>query len=107
MQQVKVGYAPNSVSDYSWEVSIIILIIYFIIINLLAFFIMRMDKTRAKRRERRVPERTLFMLAIFGGSLGIFAGMKSFRHKTKHKSFAIGIPFIFLTQLAVVVFILP
>jgi uncharacterized membrane protein YsdA (DUF1294 family) len=83
------------------------LIICFVIINLVAFVTMGTDKARAKRRERRIPERTLFTLALAGGSLGIYAGMKSFRHKTKHKSFTVGIPVIFLSELAVVVFILP
>ncbi|MFC0469501.1 DUF1294 domain-containing protein [Halalkalibacter kiskunsagensis] len=85
---------------------IIILIICIIIINILAFIVMGVDKDRAKRRERRVPERSLFMFAVIGGSLGIYAGMKTFRHKTKHKSFTIGIPLIFIAQLTVVVFIL-
>ncbi|MFC0557888.1 DUF1294 domain-containing protein [Halalkalibacter alkalisediminis] len=83
-----------------------ILTVYLVIINFIAYITMGSDKTRAKKRQRRIPEKTLFLLALFGGSLGIYTGMKSFRHKTKHASFTIGIPIILFVQIGILVFIL-
>ncbi|WP_332629120.1 DUF1294 domain-containing protein [Halalkalibacter flavus] len=83
-----------------------IITIYILFANTLAFVIMGIDKAKAKNRQRRVSERTLFLLALVGGSVGIYAGMKKFRHKTKHKSFAIGIPLMIVIQFTVLVFIL-
>lgn len=83
-----------------------ILTIYLVIINFLAYVIMGSDKKRAKKRQRRTPEKTLFLLALFGGSLGIYTGMKSFHHKTKHNHFTIGIPIILFVQIGILVFIL-
>ncbi|ARK31677.1 DUF1294 domain-containing protein [Halalkalibacter krulwichiae] len=83
-----------------------ILTVYLFAVNLLAYVIMGMDKARAKKRQRRIREKTLFLLAFFGGSLGIYVGMRAFRHKTKHKSFTIGIPIILFAQIAVLIFIL-
>ena len=78
----------------------IILIIYIILINLVGFFLYGLDKAKAKRGARRVPEATLFFLAVLGGSLGGLLGMAVFRHKTLHKSFRIGFPVILIAQLA-------
>ncbi len=69
-------------------------------INLLLFVLMGVDKAKAKRGARRVPEATLFFFAALGGSLGGIAGMAVFHHKTLHKSFRIGFPVLFLCQLA-------
>ena len=69
-------------------------------INLLLFVLMGVDKAKAKRGARRVPEATLFFFAALGGSLGGIAGMAVFHHKTLHKSFRIGFPVILLCQLA-------
>lgn len=52
------------------------------------------DKSLASQGKRRVPERTLFLIALLGGAFGVFAGMRIWRHKTKHRSFRIGIPLI-------------
>lgn len=71
-------------------------------VNVAAFAVMAADKSRARRGAWRVPERTLFLLALFFGSIGIWAGMYVFRHKTKHLKFVIGIPAIFLVQLCAV-----
>lgn len=76
-----------------------IIYFYLFIINLLAFFLMFNDKSRARNRKRRIPEKTLFTAAWLGGSIGALLGMKVFRHKTKHKSFTIGIPAILVIQL--------
>jgi uncharacterized membrane protein YsdA (DUF1294 family) len=61
------------------------------------------DKQKAKRNEWRVPERTLWILTVIGGSLGILLGMKSFRHKTKHTAFRLGVPFIILIQCTILI----
>lgn len=81
-----------------------LLIIYFILINLIGFFAMMIDKRRAKRGAWRIPEKTLFTIAIIFGSVGVSLGMKRFRHKTKHKSFVIGIPTIEIVQLILILF---
>ncbi|MEG1312561.1 MAG: DUF1294 domain-containing protein [Romboutsia sp.] len=75
-----------------------LLYIYFIIINLIGFYIMYIDKRKAIENKWRVSESTLISIAIIGGSLGSLLGMYTFRHKTKHIKFTIGIPFIMLIQ---------
>ncbi len=55
---------------------------------------------RGKKPRRRIPEKTLFLIAALGGSLGVLAGMYLFRHKTKHKSFVFGVPLILAAQAA-------
>ncbi len=55
---------------------------------------------RGKKPRRRIPEKTLFLIAALGGSLGVLAGMYLFRHKTKHKSFVFGVPLILAAQIA-------
>ena len=81
---------------------ILYLIIYLLLINLVGFFAMMIDKGRAKRGAWRIPEKTLFTIAIMFGSFGVSLGMKQFRHKTKHKSFVIGIPVIEVMQVILV-----
>lgn len=76
-----------------------ILILYIIIINLTGLFIMMLDKRKAIRRRRRVPEKKLFLIALLFGSVGMLVGMYLFHHKTRHKSFVIGIPAILVAQL--------
>lgn len=71
-----------------------ILLLYLLIINAFAFALMLIDKRRAQKNKWRIPEKTLFASAILGGSLGALAGMYTFRHKTKHLSFVIGMPVI-------------
>ena len=80
--------------------------VYLALINLAAFLAMHRDKQAAQRAARRTPERTLFLLAILGGSLGAMAGMKAFNHKTRHKSFTIGMPLILALQLALLAWFL-
>lgn len=76
-----------------------VLIVYLILINLIGFFAMGIDKRRAIRHKWRISERTLFLLALLFGSIGVLTGMYVFRHKTKHLSFSIGIPAILVVQL--------
>lgn len=77
------------------------LLIYLALVNLLAFCLYGLDKGKAKKDKRRIPEATLLLTAVLGGSIGAFLAMRAFRHKTKHKKFTIGVPIIFLCQLAV------
>ena len=73
---------------------------YLAAINLAAFFLMWLDKRRARRKgARRGRERTLFLSALLGGSVGAIAGMRLFRHKTKHWYFVWGMPAILILQL--------
>ena len=76
---------------------------YLLSINLLGFFIMLIDKQRAIHKEWRIPEKTLIGISIFGGTIGMLLGMSSFRHKTKHKKFTIGVPFILLMQICLII----
>ena len=78
----------------------IIIPAYLIVLNLLAFLLMGLDKAKARRHRWRIPEKALFLSAILGGSIGAIAGMQLFRHKTKHASFWIGMPCILILQLA-------
>lgn len=75
-------------------------IYYWMIINIVAFFLMGIDKKKARTGAWRIPEKTLFLSAILGGSIGSIFGMQLFRHKTKHKSFVIGMPAILVVQLS-------
>ncbi|BBI35348.1 DUF1294 domain-containing protein [Cohnella abietis] len=72
------------------------------LINFITFFVFAHDKSQAKRRGRRVPERTLFLLAAVGGSVGAIVAMRVLRHKTKHLTFVIGMPAILVIQVALV-----
>ena len=76
-----------------------ILFVYLLVMNVAAFLIMGADKKRAIAQKRRIPEKTLFLLALLGGSLGAYMGMQSFRHKTKHLKFTIGLPAILVVHL--------
>ena len=79
------------------------LIIYLIVINLIAFLVMFLDKRKAKYGKWRIPEQTLFILAVIGGSIGAIAGMYTFRHKTKKLRFSIGFPVILVLQIILIV----
>ena len=83
--------------------SLNILICYIILVNILGFALMGIDKRRARKNAFRVPEATLFSIAIIGGSLGSILGMQLFKHKTKHLTFKIGMPVIFLLQVLIIV----
>ena len=80
----------------------IAVIAWLVIINLIAFAIFGIDKKRAKKGQWRIPEKTLFLSAILGGSIGAILGMYVFRHKTKHWYFQIGIPAILIAQIVIV-----
>lgn len=74
-------------------------------INLTAFTVCGIDKDAAKKHKWRVPEKTLFLLALIGGSVGLWFGMRAFRHKTRHWYFVVGVPLIFILQVAAIVFV--
>lgn len=78
-----------------------ILIGYLLVANLAGFAIMGIDKQRAKKHAWRIPEKILFLTSLLGGSIGTWAGMYAFRHKTKHWYFVVGMPVILLLQVAV------
>lgn len=81
-----------------------VVLTYLLIINLLGFFIMLIDKQRAIHKEWRISEKTLLGISAFGGTIGMLLGMSSFRHKIKHKKFTIGVPFILLMQICLIIF---
>ena len=72
---------------------------YILAINLYGIFVMYSDKNKSRKGKWRTPENTLFTIALAFGSLGIFMGMRLFRHKTKHNKFVIGIPAILIVQI--------
>jgi uncharacterized membrane protein YsdA (DUF1294 family) len=82
------------------------IIIVFIILNISGFFLVFLDKYKAKYRMWRIPERSFFLLSILGGSIGVYLGLLYFNHKTKHWYFMVLIPFIILLQIISVYFLL-
>lgn len=78
--------------------------IYILIMNVIGFCLMGLDKHRARTRQWRVPEKILFGAALLGGSAGAWAGMYVFHHKTRHWYFVVGIPLILAAQLALAVY---
>lgn len=75
------------------------LLVYLLIINASAFLLMLADKQRARKKQWRIPEATLLLFALLGGSAGSLAGMYAFHHKTRKPKFYIGIPLILAAQL--------
>lgn len=80
-----------------------IFIIYLLFINLAAFVLMGTDKYKAKKHLWRIPEKTLFLSAILGGSVGAILGMYTFHHKTRHWYFVAGMPAILIFQIGIFV----
>lgn len=80
-------------------------IIYLLTINLLGISVMGIDKQKAKVHAWRIPEKTLFLVSLLGGSLGTWCGMYLFRHKTKHWYFVIGMPLFFFLQIAAIIYL--
>ena len=78
---------------------------YLAAVNLVTFTVYGVDKAKARRGAWRVPEKTLFLLPLLGGSVGALLGMLVFRHKTKHWYFVWGIPLILLAQIALAVWV--
>ena len=76
---------------------------YLAVVNLIGFSIMGIDKRRAAKKLWRIPESTLFIIALIGGSIGSILGMRVFHHKTRHWYFVYGMPAILLLQIAAVI----
>lgn len=83
-----------------------LILLYLLIINALAFLLMLADKRMAQKNLWRIPESTLLTAAAFGGSIGALAGMYTFRHKTKHLKFTLGVPLILIVQIAFVIWLI-
>ena len=81
-----------------------IAVIYLIVINILGFLVMGLDKHKAKMADRRIPENTLFMFTILGGGVGTIAGMYVFHHKTKKMKFKVGMPLILILEIVIFVY---
>ena len=77
------------------------ILLYLAGVNLTGFVIMGIDKWKAKKQAFRIPEATLFLIAIIGGSIGSLIGMYTFRHKTRHMTFVIGMPVILALQILI------
>lgn len=77
---------------------------YILVISIVAFCVCGADKFAAQRQKSRVPEKVLFLLSALGGSVGMYLGMFTFRHKTKHWYFVVGIPAIILVQAALILY---
>lgn len=75
------------------------LLLYLVFINILGFLVYGVDKFKARRNMWRIPEWQLLMVALVGGSIGAFLGMRVFHHKTKKPKFYIGVPVIFVLQV--------
>ena len=77
---------------------------YILVMSIVAFCVCGADKFAAQRQKSRVPEQVLFLLSALGGSVGMYLGMFTFRHKTKHWYFVVGIPAIILVQAALILY---
>ncbi len=80
------------------------IIIYLLVINLIGFFIMWLDKRKAKYGRWRIPENTLFLITLLGGGIGTISGMYTFRHKTKKLKFTIGLPAILILEIIAIIY---
>lgn len=102
-------YRPEAHNDFVWFVVGSpwgLLALWLVVINLVTFLVFGIDKWKAKRKmkhesTRRVPEKTLFLLSVLGGSVGALLGMRVWHHKTLHRSFRIGIPLILFLQILI------
>lgn len=83
-----------------------IILIWLLFLTVLTFILCAADKFAAKKQMRRVPEKTFFLLSALGGSIGMYAGMLTFRHKTQHWYFKYGIPAIIVAQVALLIVVL-
>lgn len=81
------------------------IIIYIVVINLIAFLMFFLDKKYAEYGRWRISEKSLILIALFGGSVGAIYGMKWFRHKTKKPKFYIGLPIILILQIAFILYL--
>lgn len=78
------------------------LLYYFVCVNVLTFFVYGIDKWQARQGKWRISEATLLLLAVIGGSIGAWLGMRVWRHKTMHKKFKYGIPAILMIHIIII-----
>ncbi len=83
-----------------------LLIGFYVLMSIVLLIVMGVDKKRSKNRGRRVPEGTLFTLALLGGAMGGVIGMQAFRHKTRHMQFVVGFPLIALLQWGLAIWLI-
>lgn len=103
------AFVPEARNDFLFAVigsPLGLLACWLVLINTVTFFVFGVDKWKAKRKEkkdavRRIPEKTLLILALLGGSIGALLGMKVWRHKTLHKAFRLGVPVILALQIII------
>ena len=81
-------------------------LLYLLLINAAAFVLMLVDKVKAKKNRWRISEQTLMLSAALGGSVGALLGMYTFRHKTRHLKFTLGVPAILIAQMILTVWII-
>ena len=79
---------------------------YLLAVNIATFFLYGIDKYKARKGRWRISEATLLMMAVIGGSIGAWSGMRLWHHKTMHKKFKYGIPIIIIMQVALAVYLL-
>ena len=82
-----------------------IILYYLLAVNIATFFLYGIDKYKAKKGRWRISEATLLMMAVIGGSIGAWAGMRLWHHKTMHKKFKYGIPIIIILQVTIAVYL--
>ena len=82
------------------------MLVYLFLINAAGFVLMLADKHKARKKLWRIPETTLLLVAVSGGSIGTLLGMHAFRHKTRHLKFSVGIPVILALQVITGILIL-
>ncbi len=83
-----------------------LILLYLLLINAVSFLLMLTDKQKARKKLWRIPESTLMLSALLGGSIGSLAGMYLFRHKTRHLKFTLGIPLILALQIGLGLYLL-
>ena len=81
----------------------LVVLVYLAVMNVVGLAVMGIDKSKAKKNKWRIPEKTLFLVSLIGGSVGTLLGMYLFRHKTKHWYFVVGMPLILAAQIGIVV----
>ena len=81
------------------------LLFYYLLVNIICFVLMGSDKQRAIRGEWRIKESTLWLVILLGGAIGGYSGMKIYRHKTKHTSFAVFFPLISIVHIGLFVYL--
>ena len=87
------------------QIITLVVLAYLAVMTIVGLIIMKADKAKAEKNKWRIKEATLFLISAIGGSLGTWAGMYLFRHKTKHWYFVVGMPLILILHIALLVFL--